>query len=118
MKDVLIPCPKCAQPGTYLKSLSQSSPVDYYRCDTAATSGLCRRMSANRPLTRRGAVREGLATQRQPAPPIPNEATTRANDYARMRNKVKAAVEQAGTLRRRARAAQERMNALTKQKRR
>jgi hypothetical protein len=33
MKDVLIPCPKCAQPGTYLKGLSQSSFVDYYQCD-------------------------------------------------------------------------------------
>jgi hypothetical protein len=33
MKDVLILCPKCAQPGTYLKGLSQASPVDYYRCD-------------------------------------------------------------------------------------
>jgi len=32
VKDVLIPCPKCEQPGTYLKGLSQSSPVDYYRC--------------------------------------------------------------------------------------
>jgi hypothetical protein len=33
MKTVLIPCPKCAQPGTYLKGLSHSSSVDYYRCD-------------------------------------------------------------------------------------
>ena len=32
MKNVLIPCPKCEQPGIYLKSLSQSSSVDYYRC--------------------------------------------------------------------------------------
>jgi hypothetical protein len=57
--------------------------------------------------------RAGLATQQQPAPP--KEATTRATDDARMRNKAKAAVEQAGTLRRRAYAAQERVNALTKQ---
>jgi hypothetical protein len=60
--------------------------------------------------------RAGLATQRQPAPP--KEATTRATDGARMRNKAKAAVEQAGTLRRHARAAQERVKALTKQKKR
>jgi len=33
MKTVLIPCPKCTQPGTYVKSLSQSYAVDYYRCD-------------------------------------------------------------------------------------
>jgi hypothetical protein len=33
MKDVLIPCPKCTQPGTYLKGLSQSSSVNYYGCD-------------------------------------------------------------------------------------
>jgi hypothetical protein len=33
VKNVLIPCPKCAQPGIYLKGLSQSSSVDYYRCD-------------------------------------------------------------------------------------
>jgi transposase-like protein len=33
MKDVLIPCPKCSQPGIYMKGLSQSSSVDYYRCD-------------------------------------------------------------------------------------
>ena len=33
MKDVLIPCPKCAQPGTCLKGLSQCSSVDYYGCD-------------------------------------------------------------------------------------
>jgi transposase-like protein len=33
MKDVLIPCPKCTKPGTYMKGLSQSSAVDYYRCD-------------------------------------------------------------------------------------
>ena len=32
MKHVLVPCPKCAQPGTYLKGLSHSSSVDYYRC--------------------------------------------------------------------------------------
>jgi len=32
MKNVLIQCPKCAQPGTYLKAVSQSSSVDYYRC--------------------------------------------------------------------------------------
>jgi len=51
------------------------------------------------------------------APP-PKEATTRATDGARMRNKVKAAVERAGTLRRQAHAAQERVNALTKQKKR
>jgi hypothetical protein len=51
------------------------------------------------------AVREGLAKQRRP---MPNEATTRATDDARMRNKVKAAAERAGTLRRRAHAAQER----------
>jgi hypothetical protein len=64
------------------------------------------------------AVREGLANQRQPAPPIPNEATTRATDRARMRNTAKAGVEQAGTLRRHARAAQERVDALTKPKKR
>jgi hypothetical protein len=58
-------------------------------------------------------VRAGLATQRQPAPPT--EATTRATDGARMLNQAKAAVEQAGTLRRHAHAAQERVNALTKQ---
>ncbi len=33
MKTPLIPCPKCEQPGTYLRVLSQSSYVDYYRCD-------------------------------------------------------------------------------------
>jgi hypothetical protein len=33
MKHVLVPCPKCAQPGTYLKGLSHSSSLDYYRCD-------------------------------------------------------------------------------------
>jgi len=33
MKDVLIPCPKCTQPGTYLTGLSLSSSVDYYGCD-------------------------------------------------------------------------------------
>jgi hypothetical protein len=33
MKSVLVPCPKCARPGTYLKAVSQSSSVDYYRCD-------------------------------------------------------------------------------------
>ena len=33
MKDVLIPCPKCTQPGTYLTGLSRSSSVDYYGCD-------------------------------------------------------------------------------------
>jgi len=58
--------------------------------------------------------RAGLATQRQPAPA--KEATTRATDGARMRNKAKAAVEQAATLRRHAHAAQERVNALTKRK--
>ncbi len=64
------------------------------------------------------AVREGIANQRRPTPPTPNEATTRATDGDRMRNKAKAAVEQARTLRRRAHAAQERANALTKRKRR
>jgi transposase-like protein len=33
VKDVLISCPKCAQPSTYVKSLSQSPSVGYYRCD-------------------------------------------------------------------------------------
>ena len=33
MKSVLVPCPKCTRPGTYLKAVSQSSSVDYYRCD-------------------------------------------------------------------------------------
>ena len=112
------PGPKAAQPGIYPKGLNQSSPVDYYRCDTAPASGLCRRMSASRPLTRRWAVREGLATQRRPTPPTPNEATTSATDCARMRSKAKAAVERVSTQGRYARAAQERVNALTKQKRR
>jgi hypothetical protein len=64
------------------------------------------------------AVRQGLWTQQRPTPLLPNEATTRATDLARTRNKAKAAVERAGTLWRHADAAQERMNALTKQKRR
>jgi hypothetical protein len=56
------------------------------------------------------AVRAGLAMQRQPAPPT--DATTRASDGARMRKVSKAAAELSDTLRRRARAAQERVNAL------
>jgi hypothetical protein len=64
----------------------------------------------------------GFLRPTTPAAPFsgacPSEATTRVTDLARMRNNVKAAVERAGTLRRHARAAQERMNALTKQKRR
>ena len=33
MKVILIQCPKCGQPGTYLKGLSRFTPVDYYGCD-------------------------------------------------------------------------------------
>jgi hypothetical protein len=65
---------------------------------------------------RERAVRAGLATQRQPTPP--SETTTRESDDAQMRKKAKAAVERASTQWRSARAAQERVNALTKQKRR
>jgi len=64
------------------------------------------------------AVREGPANQRRHTPPTPDEATTTATDWARMQNKVKAAVDRAGILRRHALAAQERANALTKRKRR
>jgi hypothetical protein len=57
--------------------------------------------------------RARLATQRQPAPP--KGATTTATDGARMRNKVKAAVERAGTLQRYARAAQRRRTSPSKE---
>jgi hypothetical protein len=48
----------------------------------------------------------------------PKGATTRATDAARMRNQSKAAAERSATLRRAARAAQDRVNALRKQQRR
>jgi len=49
-----------------------------------------------------------------PTPPLPNDATTRATDAARMRNQATAAAERSVSLQRDARAAQDRVKALRK----
>ena len=54
----------------------------------------------------------------RPTTPPPKDATTRATDRARMQKEAKADAERSATLRRHATAAQERVNALAKRKRR